>query len=32
MSCIENQLFEDVKKDMYTDAEREAALDLYTKQ
>ena len=32
MSWLENQQFDDVKKDMYTDVEREAALDLYTKQ
>ena len=30
MSWLENQQFDDVKKDMYTDAEREAALDLFT--
>lgn len=32
MSCIENQQLDDVKKDIYTNAEREAAEELYAKQ
>ena len=32
MSWLENQQFDDVKKDMYTDFERETALDLFSKQ
>ena len=31
MSWIDNQQFDKLRKDMYTDAEREAGLDLYEK-
>ena len=32
MSWIDNQQFEELNKDMYTEVERDAAGDLYTKQ